>query len=154
MSKLIKILPVLFAIMLINFSVTGCAQKRYTQNIDCRSCHSSNKVAGARDFSQIYANAASHHSVGVKYPVGVKADPGFNLPNGQGADIAFFDRNGNGRPDRDEILLFGTTGAVTIECASCHKAHGNAPLPATAAVNHYLRVNNVGSALCITCHNQ
>lgn len=154
MLRLKKSLPALFAILLVNLSITGCAQKRYTQNVDCRSCHAPNRAAGARDFSSIYVNAASHHLVGVKYPIGEKANPGFNLPNVLGADIAFFDRNGNGQPDSEEILLFGVNGAVSVECSSCHKAHGNSPAPAKTPTKHYLRVDNAGSALCITCHNQ
>ncbi|TAN81618.1 MAG: hypothetical protein EPN14_04645 [Gallionella sp.] len=149
MARLKKLLPALWVAVLVAASTPGCAQKRYTQNVDCRSCHAPGKVAGARDFSPIYANAASHHLVGVKYPLGLQSNPNFNQPSVRGADIAFFDRNGNGRPDHDEVLLFGADGAVTVECASCHEPHGNSPAPANA----HLRFDNVGSAVCATCHN-
>jgi hypothetical protein len=109
---------------------------------------------GAKDFRSIYANPMSHHSVGVSYPLGSNAYPNFNLPNGQSADIAFFDRNGNGQSDIDEIQLFGTTVPVTVECASCHKAHGSSPVSGKAPADLYLRIANVGSALCMTCHRQ
>jgi hypothetical protein len=140
-------------------SILGCAQmgvakKGNAQSEVCRSCHTPNGAAGARDFSPIYAKLKSHHPVGVTYPLAAKADPNFKLPNVQSADIAFFDRNNNGLLDTDEIRLFGANGAVTVECASCHREHGTPPLPAKATADAYLRVNNAGSALCTTCHNK
>jgi hypothetical protein len=149
----------LCAITLLNVSITGCAQMNVAQkgsarNFDCRSCHVTNLAEGARDFSSIYANPKSHHSVGVSYPLGANAYPNFNVPDGQSADIAFFDRNGNGQPDIDEIQLFGTNVAVTVECASCHKEHESSPESSNASDDLYLRIDNVGSALCLTCHRQ
>ena len=146
----------LFAIMLFGVAIPGCAQKSFAQKgsakDDCLSCHAPGKVAA--DFSAIYADPKSHHPVGVRYPSGAHAAPGFKLPNGRGAGIAFFDNNGNGQPDGDEIQLFGANGTAAITCASCHREHGTAPSPANAPVGSYLRVNNTGSALCTTCHSQ
>jgi predicted CXXCH cytochrome family protein len=34
-----------------------------------------------------------------------------------------------------------------LECASCHDAHDN-------TYGSFLRMNNAGSALCLTCHNK
>ena len=119
----------------------------YAQAVDCRTCHAPDGATGARDFSHIYAKPSSHHPVGVKYSAALNS----NQPNGQSAGVIFFDRNGNGLPDADEIQLFGESGAATVECASCHREHGNAP--AGASGNFYLRVDNTGSALCITCHS-
>lgn len=149
----------LCAITLLDVSMSGCAQNEYVQNrsaqnVDCRSCHAPNGTAGARDFSSFYANPKSHHPVGVRYPLAAESDSNFKLPNGQGTDSVFFDRNGNGQPDGDEIQLFGANGAVTVECASCHKAHGSSPESGNASAGPYLRFDNVGSALCITCHRQ
>jgi hypothetical protein len=126
--RLNRFLLALFVIMLLNVSILGCAQNEYAkkvpdQNVDCRTCHSPNGIAGAKDFSSIYTNPKSHHPVGVSYPLGSNAYPNFNPPDGQVADIAFFDRNGNGRPDIDEIQLYGTNVRMTVECASCHKPH-------------------------------
>lgn len=150
-------LTALFAITLLNVSIPGCAQngfapKGYAQKDDCRFCHAPGKVAA--DFSAIYANPKSHHPVGVKYPYESAASPDYNLPNGHGAGITFFDRNGNSQPDSDEIRLYGVRGAVIISCASCHREHGTAPLPARPSGDYYLRVNNAGSALCSTCHGK
>ena len=89
----------------------------------------------------------------------------FKAPNGRSADIMFFDSNGNGQPDNDEVQLFaatdevtgeviGESGNFTVECSSCHKAHGNDPDAASAPGNFYLRVGTVRSTLCLTCHNK
>ncbi len=153
MQRLKRLLLALCATMLLTVSISGCAQMGYVQNVDCRSCHTSNGAAGARDFSHIYANPSSHHPVGIKYPAGLNAKPNFKQPNGQSAGITFFDKSGNGRPDNNEILLFSESGGATVECSSCHKSHGNNPAQANVAGNFYLRVDNTGSALCITCHS-
>jgi predicted CXXCH cytochrome family protein len=47
-------------------------------------------------------------------------------------------------PDPTKVKLFGTTGARTVECSSCHDAHTNAP--------RYLRSPNTNSAMCLACH--
>ena len=148
MQGLEKFSVVLLAAMLSTVSLHG-----YAQNVDCRSCHAPEGASGARDFSAIYANPSSHHPVGIEYSAGASNKPNFKLPNGRSSDITFFDRNGNGQPDDDEIQLFGESGVTTVECASCHKEHGNTPSPASATRNHYLRFDNTGSALCSTCHN-
>ena len=149
----------LFAITLFNVSIQGCAQNEYVpkvpdQNVDCRICHSPNGIPGARDFSSIYANPKSHHPVGVSYPLGSNAYPNFMVPDGQVAGIAFFDRNGNGRPDFDEIQLYGTNLMVTVECASCHKPHEDSLESSNSPNDPYLRFDNARSALCLTCHRQ
>ncbi len=152
MQRLKRLLLASFATMLLTVSVPGCAQRGYVQNVDCRSCHTSNSAAGARDLSHIYANPSSHHPVGSKYIAGLNSRLNFNPPSGQSAGVAFFDRNSNGQPDNNEILLFSESGVATVECSSCHITHGNNPAPANPADKFYLRVNNNGSALCTTCH--
>lgn len=148
--------------MLLNVFILGCAHSgvaRKVKSIDCRSCHSPyDKEGEARDFNSIYNNPASHHPVGVMYPIGSNAYPGFNPPNGQSANgqdsnIVFFDRNDNGQPDSNEVQLFGTDIRVTVECASCHREHGT-PADESKQNDPYLRVANVNSALCKTCHRQ
>ena len=158
MPSLKRFLPALCAITLVVLSVMGCAQNRLAQggdiqSVDCRSCHSSGGITGAEDFSSIYANSKSHHSVGVKYPLGSKAGSDFNPPNGRGAGVTFFDRNGNGQPDSDEIQLFGAKSEPRVECSSCHREHGSQPPDNNPVDLYYLRIDNVNSALCVTCHN-
>lgn len=154
-----RTLLVIAAIALLNLSIMGCAQNEFAkkapyQNVDCRTCHSPDGIPGARDFSSIYANPKSHHPVGVSYPLGSNAYPNFRPPDGQSLDIAFFDRNGNGRPDIDEIQLYGTSVGATVECASCHKPHEDSLEASNAPNDPYLRFDNARSALCSTCHRQ
>jgi len=141
--------PALVAVML--FATAGLG---HAQNVDCRSCHASGSAAGVADFGAIYANVATHHPVGINYPIGLSASPNFKQPNGHSADALFFDSNGNGQPDSDEIQLFGTNSTATITCSSCHREHGTSPLPANAPRDTHLRVTIVGSKLCSTCHSQ
>lgn len=123
-----------------------------TQPVDCRSCHVAGATSGARDFSHIYNQPESHHRVGIKYPAATQ--DGFNRPDGHESGIAFFDRNGNGQPDADEIRLFGADDAARVECSTCHQEHGSPAAPVNAAGKNYLRVDNAGSALCTACHNK
>jgi len=139
---------------LISFMLLAAPGSGHAQNVDCRSCHAPGSTSGAADFGAIYGNVATHHPVGIVYPIGLSASPNFKQPNGHSADVMFFDRNGNGQPDSDEIQLFGTNGTATITCSSCHREHGTSPLPANAPRDTHLRVTNTGSALCSTCHSQ
>lgn len=157
MQGLKKLSIAFLAAMLGTLSLHGCASMKDRApthgSVDCRSCHAPGGTPGAKDFSRIYSKLSNHHPVGIKYPVGSNAKPGFSSPSGHGNDIAFFDRNSNGQPDSDEVQLFGKSGAATIECASCHKEHGDTLAPAKAGGNPYLRLDNTGSALCVTCHS-
>jgi hypothetical protein len=120
------------------------------EDVDCRNCHGVTKSASVVDLNMIYANPAAHHPVGKGFPA---MDDSFHRPMAQLGDIAFFDRNANGQPDRDEIQLFGSGAAAVISCSTCHAEHGT-----THALQRklpmYLRVANTDSGLCSTCHNQ
>ncbi|MFZ2542157.1 MAG: hypothetical protein WAW75_10370 [Gallionella sp.] len=147
MKRLSGFLPACVAILLLAIAGRG-----YAQNVDCRSCHG--QGTATTDFSAIYTYTVAHHPVGIVYPSDSTASTNFNLPNGQIADVAFFDTNGNGLPDSDEIQLFGANGSATITCSSCHMEHGAVPILANAPTDAYLRVTLTGSALCSICHNQ
>ena len=154
-----RFLPALFAVMLLDMFLPGCAQNGYAKNatdgnVDCRLCHSPGGGQGAKDFSSIYANPKSHHPVGVSYPLGTASYRIFNPPTVQSGDVAFFDRNGNGRLDTDEIRLYGSDVSATVECGSCHMEHGGNQVSGYARNSSYLRIPNVGSTLCSTCHRQ
>lgn len=147
----------LFVATLLNVFILGCAQmgyarNSYAQNVDCRSCHV--QGAAAADFGAIYADPKSHHPVDIVYPGGLTANANFNQPNGQNAGTTFFDTNGNGQPDGNEVQLFGATGSATITCATCHKEHGTVPPTPDTSADAYLRVSLTGSALCSICHSQ
>lgn len=150
MARLTGFAKIIFVAILCALSIQGCAH--YAQPVDCRTCHLSGLAPGARDFGSIYADTSSHHPSGIKYPVNVIAYPDFKQPGERRGNILFFDRNGNGQPNGDEVQLFWKNNAVMVECASCHMEHGNDSAPVATPANFYLRVNNISSALCITCH--
>lgn len=148
MIRLTRLLPVLCV------SLLGICSPVHAQNFSCLDCHDITGAAGVNDFSLIYAHTKPHHAVGIAYPFGVTANENYHAPNGQSGGVTFFDRNGNGQPDSNEVQLYSVNGAATIECATCHIEHGTTPLPANAPTDMHLRVTADGSALCSTCHSQ
>lgn len=122
----------------------------------CLACHSS--TAGpvgnrAADFSvaKIGTDLTNDHPVGVKLPTGED----WNVPGGTKNNIKYFDANGDNALSKGDIRFYDTGEGPEVECASCHDPHGvpsggpGSPMNAT-----FLRVNNMGSAVCLTCHNK
>jgi len=82
------------------------------------------------------------HPIGFTYDTALSTtDPGLNDPASTDAGVAL--KPGN----IDVALLFGAS-RDQMECASCHDAHHAADL------SYFLRKDNNGSALCLTCHNK
>ena len=136
----------------------GCVQMlTYAQPADCRGCHVTNLAPGARDFSAIYADPSTHHPTDISYP---QHESNFNPPTQQRGKVSFFDNNGNGQPDNDEITLFEKSGMLKVECASCHKPHGLAVVDDSLAGRQlsthdfYLRTTQTHGDLCSTCHKK
>ena len=130
-----------------------------TQNIDCLSCHAPGDINVGKNFSRVYQHPDRCHSASKNYPNKFTASADFNLPNGWSDEIIFFDRNGNGLPDSDEIQLFAAVdeagseiGGFTVECASCHREHGNNTVSGNTHYASYLRIDNKRSELCLVCH--
>jgi hypothetical protein len=112
---------------------------------DCGMCHLDPPPdSAARDYFDYFVVPQRRHPTGIAYPEA--QNPDFFRPTAQAGDVAFFDRNGNGVADPDEVQLFGAGGM--LECASCHREHGDAPLPAQPHM--YLRVAT--DLLCLVCH--
>ncbi|MDX8385111.1 MAG: hypothetical protein R8M11_01180 [Gallionella sp.] len=174
-----NLLAMLLAIFLVTLLATGCAQKMEPQPDDapsvvtqpvtelplrvkkvqsegCRTCHRPEANVVAKDFTAIFDQPKLHHPVGVRYPDATTV-PDFALPNGEQDGVVFFDRNSNGQPDEDEIMMFGTASDATVECASCHIEHGHIERGDSFSTwkvpaRFYLRFENDGSAVCTTCH--
>ena len=128
-----------------------------TASAGCLVCHSSGAGfvgAGATDFTvfAIGTDLRNDHPVGVRFPAtGPGAD--FNPPTATRPTMRWFDRNGNNRPDTNEVRLYDSGDGFAVECASCHDPHGVPSGGSGSAFNaSFLRVSNVGSALCLTCH--
>jgi hypothetical protein len=112
---------------------------------DCGMCHLDPPPdSGAKDYFDYFVVPERRHPTGIDYPAAQNQD--FFRPTALAGDIAFFDRNGNGVADLDEVQLFGAGGKV--ECASCHREHGDAPPPPQPHM--YLRV--ASDLLCLVCH--
>lgn len=114
---------------------------------DCRDCHgAAERPPGAADFSAYYANQVRHHPMGVRQPG--PDNRAYSQPGAELDGVAFFDRDGNGSLDVEDVRL---SDAGTVECLSCHREHGGGGLPAVSP-GAYLRVSERDSALCMICH--
>ena len=128
--------------ILLGGAPTGDASGEY---VDCGMCHLDPLPgSGAKDYGDVFANPQRQHPTGIGYPR--PQNPDYFRPTALASGISFFDSNGNGIADRDEIQLFGA--GEQIECASCHREHGDAPPPPQP--NMYLRVSS--GRLCPVCH--
>lgn len=158
-------------LLLVTLAVIAASVAARADYSDCRTCHYATVIdASAPDYTGYFVDPG-HHPVRVSYPVTAE----YNQPAGIDTDILFFDRNGNGIPDLDEVQIFNsalTTSATTtttrskgtkggpkntatttwvIDCASCHTEHGTtAPDPTHPA--DYVRNAGGDQWLCITCH--
>ena len=127
---------------------------------ECLACHSAGAGivgANATDFTAfvIGTDLRNDHPVGVRYPT--EAGPGtdFKDPPRKGVQLAFFDANGNNRADASDIRMYNTGDGYEVECASCHDPHGVPSAGPGSVFNPtFLRVSNVGSGVCLTCHTK
>ena len=96
------------------------------------------------------------HPVGVLYPTATAGAPGvdfFPMNVMIPGKYAFFD-DGNGRADKYELRAYDSGQGYEIECASCHDPHGVPDSGGVTFIPSFLRVENTGSALCLTCHDK
>lgn len=127
--------------------------------VECMGCHATGVGivgAGATDFRafMLGTDLRDDHPVGVLYPA-AGSNPDFKDPGGTYFNLRFFDGNGNGRPDKNEVRLYNTGEGFEVECGSCHDPHGVPSGGAGSVFNPtFLRVDNGGSALCLTCHTK
>ncbi len=121
---------------------------------DCLMCHNSTNVF-APDFTvfMLGTDLTDDHPVGVSYPDTAIYD--FNEPSTTRGNLRFFDTNGNGRADNNELRLYNSGDGFEVECASCHNPHGTPVSGGTggALIPSFMRVERQ-STLCLTCHNK
>jgi uncharacterized CHY-type Zn-finger protein len=159
MLNIKKILPWFFTSTLLSAAISGCVQggatqKGYAKNDDCMFCHASGGSTGKLDVSRYYVNNEAHHKVGIAYPLGSALNEEFQIPTGLKNDVSYFDQNGNGQPDVEEIRVFITKGVAYITCASCHREHEKSPVAREEPDDDYLRGTNESSQMCLTCHRK
>ncbi|MGK7344229.1 MAG: cytochrome c3 family protein [Candidatus Nitrospinota bacterium M3_3B_026] len=121
----------------------------------CRdACHNPGGPPGAPDFTAfaLTKDLRDDHPVGVNLPNTSLYD--FNAPTATDGTLQFFDTDGDGRADPDEVRFYDTGDGYEVECASCHDPHG-VDGGGGALIPSFLRVNNNNaSSLCLTCHDK
>lgn len=122
---------------------------------NCNRCHHAGNVWDIADFGPflIGTDLSDDHPVGVQLPDTAVYD--FKPTTGVDGSLKFYDTNVNGRADANEVRFYDTGDGFEVECASCHDPHG-APSagPGSTRIPSFLRVDNAGSALCLTCHDK
>ncbi len=130
----------------------------------CMACHAPDGgsaglgVGVATDFTLfvIGKDLRNDHPVGVVFPATTGINTDWNTPNGTkvingSLTNKFFDENGNGRMDKEDIRLYDSGSGASVECASCHDPHG-VPGPGGAFNATFLRKPMAQSGVCLTCH--
>lgn len=126
---------------------------------ECLACHSTVPPYGmtvglsAADFTAaaIGTDLKNDHPVGVTFPTVNGAGTDFNTPGGSRGNVSFFDANNDSRLDKMDVRVY----EGKVECASCHDPHGVPGAGPNSSFNPtFLRVSNVGSVLCLTCHSK
>jgi hypothetical protein len=119
----------------------------------CHSQGSGFSTAGDFDSFVIGTDLKNDHPVGVRFPENPGED--FKPTTASVPGIAFFDGDGDLRPDTNEIRLYDTGDGPEVECASCHDPHGVPSAgPGSLHIPSFLRVANTGSGVCLTCHSK
>ena len=119
---------------------------------ECMSCHSTTGPTAATNFASflIGTDLRNDHPIGVRFPT---SNTDFNPTTGATALNTFFDKDGDGHMDKEDIRLYKTGSDFRVECASCHDPHGVPSNGAGTAFNKtFLRKTNDGSGVCLTCH--
>jgi mono/diheme cytochrome c family protein len=127
---------------------------------ECLGCHSPGPEiikAGATDFTvfALGTDLRNDHPVGIRFPPVAGPGTDFKDPLRKELRLAYFDTNGNSRADSNEIRLYNSGDGYEVECASCHDPHGVPSAGPGSTFNAtFLRINNSGSAVCLTCHTK
>ena len=133
-------------------------------NSTCGFCHGSpNAVIPDFRLFMLGTDLRNDHVVGITYPTAFGPGIDYNEPEVTIPDKwAFFDDNGNGFAEKNEVRLYDSGAGPAVECASCHDPHGiPSNGPGTEFIPSFLRVSNstpndsgIGgpSGLCLTCH--
>ena len=126
------------------------------------TCHSgAMEGLGAPDFRVVVLgiDLTNDHPIGVHIPDAT--EHGFNKPTAVDGNKWFYDEDGDLHADRNEIRLYNTTcsagncpeDSYEVECASCHDPHGvKFEGGGDKLADTFLRLDNVGSKVCLTCH--
>ncbi len=123
----------------------------------CQNCHTGGAITDAFPIMDLFAvgNATwsdglvNDHPIGIPFPSG---NPDFRVATGFTTQTIFFDRDSDSKQDAEDIRLYNSGGGYEVECATCHDPHGVMSESTGYFIPSFLRVENNGSALCLTCH--
>jgi hypothetical protein len=113
-------------------------------------------VAGATDFTRLqYRHRPAQRPPGGR-PLPHRAGPGTDFKDPRRKERAgLLRQQRQQRADANEIRLYNTGEGYEVECASCHDPHGVPSAGPGSTFNPtFLRINNTGSAVCLTCHSK
>lgn len=137
------------------------ANVQYPTSVSCLTCHTpavdGNILTGRTDFTvfALGTDLRNDHPIGVTFPTKNGNGTDWKTPGGSKAVGAlvtrFFDEDGDGHMDKDDVRLYDTGNGAAVECASCHDPHG-VPGPDGTFNKTFLRKNNAQSGVCLTCH--
>jgi len=135
-------------------------------NTACALCHSAtgSPIPDFRLF-MLGTDLRNDHVVGITFPTTFGPGIDYNEPEVTvPGKWAFFDNNGNGFAEKNEVRLYDSGDGPAVECASCHDPHGiPSNGPGTEFIPSFLRISNstpndagIGgpSGLCLTCHTK
>lgn len=127
----------------------------------CMACHSPGQVSAAVDFTPalVGTDLTNDHPVGINFPAAVGPGTDWKAPitttNAAMVEWKFFDDDGDGYLDKNEIRMYTSAASAKVECASCHDPHGVPSGGAGSVFNAtFLRKSNTNSGVCMTCHNK
>lgn len=148
-----------FASAIAGVSLLGCVgmgepADGFERDDDCKFCHARYGADNAKDLAFAYDNPLGHHPIDILYPPTAGFSDKFNLPNARQGKNAYFDNNGNGKLDHDEVRLFPEDDGDEITCSTCHREHSKSPTPREEPDDDYLRGTNVDGELCMNCHRK
>ena len=117
--------------------------------------------------ASIGTDLQNDHPIGIQYggggidsnsPLADTTDVNFFTPdfeNGANGPVWWIDIDGNGNKDATDVPMFTRSNAYTgqnnpepfVECATCHDPH-------STTNGMFLRASNLGSGLCLACHDK
>jgi len=117
--------------------------------------------------TNIGTDLQNDHPIGIQYggggissssPLASTNDVNFFTPDfevGANGPVWWIDIDGNGNKDATDVVMFTRSNAYSgqqdpepfVECATCHDPH-------STTNGMFLRSSNVGSGLCLACHDK
>jgi hypothetical protein len=118
---------------------------------NCNRCHATDNMQGLAEFKVflIGPDLTNDHPLGVTLPDTATYD--FKPTTATTAQADFYDVNGNGRLNPEDIRFYSDGANYRVECATCHDPHGVTGVDGKF-IPTFLRKSNAQSALCLTCH--